>query len=87
MPGDTDLQSCSVIKMVCLVPARNYTGETEEKFMKSWNELLAQKFHISQTVEGVFIDSWSQQPWNINDEDQQTAFKRETEKLWKFAYG
>ena len=67
------------------VAARNYTGQTEEKFMKEWNDLLAQKFQISNPVQGVFIDSWSQQPWNINDPDQQIAFQRETDKLFKYA--
>ena len=43
------------------VASRNFTGETEEKFMREWNNLLAEKFHISHTVQGVFIDSWSQQ--------------------------
>ena len=36
-------------------------------------------------LQGVFIDAWSQQPWNIADEDQQEAFERETAKLWEFA--
>ena len=27
------------------VAQRNYTGDTEEKFMKEWNNLLREKFH------------------------------------------
>ena len=37
------------------------------------------------TLPGAFIDSFSQQPWNLEDNDQQTAFKRETQKLFEFA--
>ena len=66
------------------VNQRNYTGKTEEVFMAEWNELLQTKFHIDTTLSGVFIDSWSQQPWNLGDPLQQEAFRRETEKLWKF---
>ena len=36
-------------------------------------------------LQGVFIDAWSQQPWNVADENQQKAFERETAKLWEFA--
>jgi len=64
---------------------RNATGRSEEKFMEEWNILLQEKFHIDLELEGVFIDAWSQQPWNIEDEDQQIAYERETEKLWTFA--
>ena len=64
---------------------RNITGQTEEKFMKEWNNLLNEKFHLKANLSGVFIDSWSQQYWNLPDEDQQKSFKRETEKLWQFA--
>jgi len=66
------------------VNQRNFTGKTEEAFMAEWNELLHTKFHIETTLTGVFIDSWSQQPWNLGDAMQQEAFVRETEKLWKF---
>ena len=64
---------------------RNITGKNEEKFMQEWNNLLNEKFHLKANISGVFIDSWSQQFWNLPDEDQQKAFKRETEKLWQFA--
>jgi len=66
------------------VAERNYTGNTEEKFMDEFNVLLNEKFHIDFELPGVFIDSWSQQPWNINDANQQIAFQRETGKLWEF---
>jgi len=66
------------------VNERNFTGKTEEVYLASWNELLHTKFHIETTLTGVFIDSWSQQPWNLGDPMQQEAFDRETEKLWKF---
>ena len=36
-------------------------------------------------LQGVFIDAWSQQPWNVEDQDQQEAFERETTKLWEFS--
>ena len=62
-------------------------GKTEEHFMSEWNGFLQEKFHITFNLSAVFIDSWSQQSWNANDQDQQIAFQRETEKLWKFADG
>ena len=49
------------------VAERNFTGRTEEKFMEEWNDLLHEKFHIDVELQGVFIDAWSQQPWNIQD--------------------
>ena len=55
--------------------------------MSEWNGFLQEKFHITFNLSAVFIDSWSQQSWNANDQDQQIAFQRETEKLWKFANG
>ena len=69
------------------IAMRNHTGKTEEHFLEDWNELLRSKFHIDVTLDGVFIDSWSQQPWNIEDQGQQEAFERETTKLWGFASG
>ena len=60
-------------------------GDTEEKFIEEWNEKIHSKLHVSLNLDAVFIDSWSQQPWNLNDENQQVAFKRETEKLWQYA--
>ena len=64
---------------------RNSTGEDEEWYMAEQNRQLEEKFHINRTIPGVFIDSWSQQDWNINDQIQQDAFQRETEKLWVYA--
>ena len=36
---------------------------------------------------GAFIDSYAKQPWNLDDNDQQVAFTRETDKLWSFSIG
>jgi len=66
------------------IAKRNFTNKTEDNFMAEWNQLLRGKFHTEQDLEGVFIDAWSQQPWNLADESQQDAYKRETEKLWTF---
>ena len=57
------------------VAKRNYTGKTEEWFLGQWNEQLKKKFHLEKDLQGVFIDSWSQQPWNLQDPDQQVAFQ------------
>ena len=67
------------------VAQRNFTGKTEEKYIAEWNNLLKEKFHIDVELQGTFIDAFSQQPWNLPDENQQIAFRRETEKLWDFA--
>ena len=67
------------------VAERAHMGETEEKFVARWNEQLKDKFHLEgYDLQGVFIDSWSQQPWNLQDPQQQEAFQRETGKLWTF---
>merc|ERR1719495_1402402 len=67
------------------VHEREFSGRTEEKFLRDWNSLLSKKFHLNLTLPGAFIDSFSQQPWNLEDNNQQTAFKRETQKLFEFA--
>ena len=70
------------------VAERNHLGETEEKFIARWNEQLKEKFHMEgYDLQGVFIDSWSQQPWNLEDPQQQEAFQRETGRLWTFTRG
>merc|ERR1719369_461982 len=66
------------------IAKRKFTNKTEDKFMTEWNQLLGGKFHIEEQLQGVFIDAWSQQPWNLADETQQDAYRRETEKLWTF---
>ena len=67
------------------IAKRNYTGKTEEKFLQQWNEQIKAKFHINITLPGMFIDSFSQQPWNKQDKHQQDVFKQQTDKLWNFA--
>ena len=67
------------------IAKRKYTGMTEEKFIKEWNAQLEEKFHINITLPGVFIDSFSQQPWSKEDVHQQEVFKQETQKLLDFA--
>ena len=67
------------------IAKRKYTGTTEESFLEEWNGHLKDKFHINTTLPGVFIDSFSQQPWNKGDKHQQDIFKQETQKLWDFA--
>merc|ERR1719495_2883761 len=69
------------------VAKREHQGKTEENFIREWNEQLQQKFHINQTLQGVFIDAMSQDSWAKDDMPQQEAFQRETAKLWKFAQG
>ena len=69
------------------IAKRNFTGMTEEKFMKEMNSQLKEKFHINMTLQGVFIDSFSQQPWNKPDKHQQDVFKDQTQKLWDFSLG
>ena len=64
---------------------RNHTGKTEEWFSEQWNTELNDKFQINLTLPAVFIDSYSQQPWNIEDPLQHEAFTRETSKLWDFS--
>ena len=57
------------------IAARNHTGKNEEWFLSEWNNQFKEKFHLAKELSGVFIDSWSQQPWNIEDPSQQDAFQ------------
>ena len=67
------------------IEKREHTGKTEEKFLQEWNSLLSDRFHLNITLPGAFIDSYAKQPWNLDDNGQQTAFTRETNKLWLFS--
>ena len=69
------------------IKKREYTGKTEKKFLQEWNNLLSERFHLNITLPGAFIDSYAKQPWNLDDNGQQTAFSRETNKLWLFSKG
>jgi len=64
------------------VMTRNRTGKDEKWKLEQMNIALHDMFHINQTLDGVFIDSFSQQPWNIEDEFQQAVYQKETAKLW-----
>ena len=67
------------------VARRMATGNTEDKFIQSWNKILSEKLHVNLTLKGAFIDSWAKQDFSLDDKDQQDAFNRETGKLWSFA--
>jgi len=64
---------------------RNSTGKTEEWWTKDKNEALRKEYHLDHDLDAVFIDSWAKQDWNLDDQTQQDAFNRETEKLWEYA--
>jgi len=57
----------------------------EKWFMKSMKSILTDKFHITQDIPFVFIDSWAKHPVNAEDLTQKEKFESETEKLWTFA--
>ena len=40
---------------------------------------------IEEDIPGVFIDSWSQRSWNIDDPYQQKAWNKQTTKLWELS--
>ena len=61
---------------------RNHSGKTESWWTEEKNKQLQARFGLEKDLEAVFIDSWSQQPWNLEDQLQQVAFQRETKKLW-----
>ena len=63
------------------IAQRNFTGKTEEKYMAEWNNLLQEKFHIDVEIDGVFIDAWSQQQWNIEDKNQQDQRRKQDFQL------
>ena len=61
---------------------RNHSGKTESWWIEEKNKQIQARFHIEKDLDAVFIDSWSQQTWNLEDQLQQIAFQRETKKLW-----
>ena len=60
-----------------------FSGKTETWWTEEKNKQLQERFHVTKNLTAVFIDSWSQQPWNLQDELQQVAFRTETKKLWE----
>ena len=64
------------------VNQRNHSGKTESWWIEEKNKQIQARFHIEKDLDAVFIDSWSQQTWNLEDQLQQIAFQRETKKLW-----
>jgi len=65
------------------VTMRNITGKTENWKVETYNVGLQEMFDIDHNLTGVFVDSFSQLDFNIQDENQQVAFRRETSKLWE----
>ena len=61
---------------------RNHSGKTESWWIEEKNKQIQARFHVEKDLDAVFIDSWSQQTWNLEDQLQQIAFQRETKKLW-----
>ena len=59
------------------------SGKTETWWTEEKNKQLQERFHVTKNLTAVFINSWSQQPWNLQDELQQVAFRTETKKLWE----
>ena len=64
------------------VDDREHSGKDESWWMEEYNKQLQTRFGLEKDLVAVFIDSWSQQEWNLDDDLQQVAFQRETEKLW-----
>ena len=77
----------SLIRAIFLYNAyvAKHRKKTEQQFLKEVNDQLKEKFHIKQTLDGVFIDAMSQSLDDIDDQDEQIAFQRETAKLWSFS--
>ena len=57
------------------IAERNRTGKNEDWYLAKWNKEFKEKFHLEKDLSGVFIDAWSQQPWNREDPGQQDAFQ------------
>jgi len=57
--------------------------DAEEHWCESINTEIQNNFvHVSQNFPCVFIDSWARKGSHVNDQDEQGAFQRETQKLW-----
>ena len=64
------------------VDDREHSGKDESWWIEEYNKQLQTRFGVEKDLLAVFIDSWSQQEWNLDDDLQQVAFERETIKLW-----
>ena len=57
------------------VSQRNHMHKDEGWLMSELKAQFKDKFKVEKDLPFVFIDSFSQQPWNSKDENQQYAFK------------
>merc|ERR1719295_1212509 len=64
---------------------RKFSGKNETWLTNEMNRALQAKTHLKRNLTAFFIDSWSQMPFNINDQVQQKAFKSETARLWNIS--
>ena len=64
---------------------RNASGKTEEWWTEMMNAALKENYHLKTNLSAVFIDSYAKMGFNLDDQDQQDAFDRESSKLWTIA--
>ena len=64
---------------------RDNNGRIEHQFLQSWNDYLRNRSFIKEDIPGMFIDAWSQQSWNLDDQRQQEAWKLGTDELFNFS--
>ena len=67
------------------IKQRDKSGRYEHQYLQEWNDRLIDSTLIEQDIPGVFTDPWSQQQWNLDDQNQQEYWKTETDKLWRFS--
>ena len=64
---------------------RKSEEKSEEKLLADINQQLRKTYNLTFDLPGVFIHAYSQLEYSKDDDVQQEAFYRETQKLWNFA--
>ena len=63
---------------------RNQSSLDEGRLTQRLNWQLKKKFHLTQSIPVVFVDSMYTQKRGEDDPEEKKTFKKETETLWKF---
>jgi len=67
------------------IKARESHGRNETTALKEVNDMIKKNSHLNQSLEGIFLDSYAVQEWNLDDEVQQTYFQLYAQQLWEAA--
>jgi len=67
------------------IKARESHGRNETTALKEVNDMIKKNSHLNDSLEGIFLDSYAVQEWNLDDEVQQAYFQQYAQELWEAA--